>query len=161
LKGIELSASVPFNLLSPSLDGFGVTASTSITNSGIRIPEPSGLIGAEIPLPGLSKNVSNLTMYYEKEGFSARVSQRKRSDFVGEITTYDGTRALKYVVGESIVDLQLGYNFSEGSLKGLGLVFQVNNLNDAAYQTYSATPDKPLDYIKYGRTVMFGANYKF
>jgi TonB-dependent receptor len=161
LRGYEFSASVPLNLLNPSLDGFGVTASTSITDSGIVIQDPSSQIGANIPLPGLSKNVSNLTVYYEKSGFSARVSQRRRSDFVGEITTYDGTRVLKYVVGESIVDLQLGYNFSEGSLKGLGLVFQVNNLNDAAYQTYSGTPDKPLDYIKYGRTVLFGANYKF
>lgn len=161
LRGYEFSASVPLNLLSPSLDGFGVTASTSITESGIVIQDPNSQIGANIPLPGLSKNVSNLTTYYEKDGFSARISQRKRSDFVGEITTYDGTRVLKYVVGESIVDLQLGYNFSEGRLKGLGLVFQVNNLNDAAYQTYSGTPDKPLDYIKYGRTVLFGANYKF
>ncbi len=162
LQGLELSASVPLNLLNKSLDGFGVTASASITNSGITVPQgKDSVIGAEIPLPGLSKNVSNLTAYYEKNGFSARVSQRKRSDFVGEITTYDGTRALKYVVGESIVDLQFGYNFTEGSLKGLGLLLQVNNLNDAAYQTYSGTPDKPLDYIKYGRTVMFGANYKF
>jgi TonB-dependent receptor len=161
LKGIELSASVPLNMLLPALDGFGVIASTSITSSGIVIQDPGSNVGSDIPLPGLSKNVNNLTAYYEKDGFSARVSQRKRSDFVGEISNFAANRTLRYVVGESVVDLQLGYNFNEGRYKGLGLVLQVNNLNDAAYQTYSGTPDKPLEYIKYGRTVMFGANYKF
>ena len=162
LRGIELSASVPFNLLSKSLDGFGVTASTSVTSSGIMMPPPSNsLIGAEIPLPGLSKNVSNLTAYYEMNGFSTRVSQRRRSDFIGEVTTYDGTRSLHYVVGENVVDLQLGYNFEEGRYKGLGLMLQVNNLNNSPYKSYAGTPDKPLDYVEYGRTVMFGLNYKF
>lgn len=161
LKGVELSASVPLNLASPALDGFGVIASTSITNSDIKIQDPNSNIGSDIPLPGLSKNVTNLTAYYEKGGFSTRISQRRRSDFVGEISNFAANRTLRYVVGENIVDFQIGYNFNEGSLKGLGLLLQVNNLTDAAYQTYSGTPDKPLEYIKYGRTVLFGANYKF
>lgn len=161
LRGVEVSASIPFELISPMLSGFGVTASTSSTSSGIVIQDPNSQVGANIPLPGLSKNVSNLTLYYEKSGFSARVSQRTRSDFVGEITTYDGSRVLKYVVGETIVDGQLGYSFDEGNLKGLGFTLQVNNINDAVYKTYSGTRDKPLDYIKYGRTVLLGANYKF
>jgi len=55
----------------------------------------------------------------------------------------------------------LGYNFREGSLKGLGLLFQVNNLTNAAYKTYAGTKDRPLEYIKWGRTVLAGANYKF
>ncbi len=161
LKGAEFSASIPFELISPTLAGFGMTASTSATSSGIVIQDPSSQVGANIPLPGLSKNVSNVTLYYEKSGFSARVSQRTRSDFVGEITTYDGSRVLKYVVGESVVDGQVGYSFEAGGLKGLGFTLQVNNINDAVYKTYSGTRDKPLDYIKYGRTVLLGANYKF
>jgi TonB-dependent receptor len=161
LKGVEFTASIPFDLISPELSGFGVMASTSATTSGIVIQDPSSQVGANIPLPGLSKNVSNLTLYYEKSGFSARVSQRTRSDFVGEITTYDGSRVLKYVVGESIVDGQVGYSFETGNFKGLGFTLQVNNINDTAYKTYSGTRDKPLDYIKYGRTVLLGANYKF
>jgi iron complex outermembrane recepter protein len=66
------------------------------------------------------------------------------------------------VVGEDIVDAQVGYNFSEGQLKGLGLLFQVNNLTDSAYRTYfSGSKDRPLEYIKWGRTYLLGANYKF
>jgi outer membrane receptor protein involved in Fe transport len=65
------------------------------------------------------------------------------------------------VVGENVLDFQIGYTFNEGSMKGLGLVLQVNNLRDAAYETYAGTRDKQLEYQKYGRTVMAGASYKF
>ena len=80
---------------------------------------------------------------------------------MGEITGFGAARTLRYVKGESVVDVQLGYNFNQGNLKGLSLILQVNNLTDTAYETYSDTPDKQLDYAKYGRTVLLGANYKF
>jgi TonB-dependent receptor len=160
LKGIELSGSLPFNLVSPAMDGFGVQASYTYSDSSINVPD-SGSIGSIIPLPGLSKNVSNLTLYYEKNGFETRVSNRRRSDFVGEIGNFANERALRYVVGENIVDFQVGYTFQQGALKGVSLVAQVNNLTDAAYETYAGDRNKQLEYMKYGRTVLVGANYKF
>jgi len=161
LKGAELSGSLPLNMLTPALDGFGVSASTTYTDSKISIEDPSGSIGQHIPLPGLSKRVSNLTAYYEKNGFESRISQRRRSDFVGEIGNFANDRALRYVVGENVIDLQVGYTFNSGTLKGLGLVAQVNNLRNAAYETYNGDRSQQLEYQKYGRTVLVGANYKF
>lgn len=160
LKGIELSASIPLNMATPMLDGFGVVASASYNESAIKIQDPNSNIGSNIPLPGLSKNVSNLTLYYEKNGFSTRVSQRKRSDFVGEIGNFANDRTLRYVVGESIIDFQIGYTFETGTFKGLSLLLQANNLNNEAYKTYADSKDKPYEYIKYGRTILFGLNYK-
>ncbi|OWQ88722.1 TonB-dependent receptor [Roseateles aquatilis] len=164
LKGVELTASLPFNLISKSLNGFGIVASASFNDSNIKVkdPESASSVGdGFISLPGLSKRVYNLTAYYENDGFEVRVSQRKRSDFIGEIGNFNGARTLRYVVGESIVDAQIGYNFSEGPLKGLGLLAQVNNLTNEAYRTYAGTKDRPLEYIKWGRTFLVGATYKF
>jgi TonB-dependent receptor len=164
LQGAEFTASLPLNLLTPTLNGFGVVFSASFTDSNIKIQDPDSAtsVGSgNITLPGLSKQVYNLTAYYEAAGFEARVSQRRRSDFIGEIGNFNGNRTLRFVVGENVTDLQLGYNFSQGSLKGLGLLFQVNNLNDPAYKTYAGTKDRPLEYIKYGRTYLLGGNYKF
>jgi iron complex outermembrane receptor protein len=98
-------------MVSKALDGFGVTASTTYTDSKITIEDPSGSIGQNIPLPGLSKHVTNLTAYYEKNGFETRISQRKRSDFVGEIGNFANDRALRYVVGENVIDFQVSYTF--------------------------------------------------
>ncbi|HEY9107915.1 MAG TPA: TonB-dependent receptor, partial [Roseateles sp.] len=164
LNGVELAASVPLELVSPALKGFGIQASASFTHSGIKVQDPesaSSVGGGDIALPGLSKQVYNLTAYYEANGFEARVSQRRRSDFIGEIGNFNGSRTLRYVVGENITDVQVGYNFNEGSFKGLGLLFQVQNLTNAAYKTYAGTKDRPLEYIKWGRTFLLGANYKF
>ena len=160
LKGAEASLSVPFDLLTPALDGFGVIASTSYTESGIDIKEVNSTIG-KIQLPGLSRNVSDLTLYYEKNGFSTRISDRSRSDFVGEIGNFAGDRQLRYVVGESTIDFQVGYTFNEGTYKGLGILLQVTNLTNTPYETYANSKDRQLEYAKYGRTLLLGANYKF
>jgi iron complex outermembrane receptor protein len=161
LSGFELTASVPLSMVSNELNGFGLIASTAVNNSSIKIQDPNSNIGSNLPLPGMSKNVSSITLYFEKEGFTSRLSQRKRSDFIGEITGFGASRTLRYVKGESVVDMQIGYNFTHDQLKGLGLILQVNNLTNATYQTYSGTPDKLVDFAKYGRTVLMGANYKF
>jgi iron complex outermembrane recepter protein len=165
LQGVELTASVPFELLTPALKGFGIVASASFNKSNIQIKDPDSAssVGPDnIELPGLSKRVFNLTAYYERGGFEARISQRRRSDFIGEIGNFNGSRTLRYVAGENVVDAQLGYNFNEGSLKGLGLLFQVNNLTDSAYRTYHAgNKDRPLEYTQWGRSYLLGANYKF
>ncbi|HEU4844511.1 MAG TPA: TonB-dependent receptor, partial [Burkholderiaceae bacterium] len=161
LKGLELSGSLPLELVTKSLDGFGVQASATFSTSDIKIEDPSSSIGSNIPLPGLSKRVTNLTAYYEKNGFETRVSQRKRSDFVGEVSNFANSRTLRYVVGENVIDFQVGYTFNEGSMKGLGLLLQVNNLTNSAYETYTGTRNQQLEYQKYGRTILMGANYKF
>jgi iron complex outermembrane recepter protein len=161
LKGLELSASLPLAMVTKSLEGFGVQASHTYSDSTIAIEDPDSNIGTKIPLPGLSKHVTNLTFYFEKDGFEARINQRKRSDFVGEIGNFANNRTLRYVVGENVIDFQVGYNFTQGALKGLGLVAQVNNLRNAAYETYAGTRNQQLEYQKYGRTILVGANYKF
>lgn len=146
------------------LQGFGIIASASFNDSNIKIfdPESASSIGpGEISLPGLSDEVYNLTAYYERSGFEARVSQRKRSDFIGEIGNFAGNRTLRYVVGEDVIDAQVSYTFGAGSLDGLSLLLQAQNLTNSPYQTYASTKDRPLEYIEWGRTYLVGVSYKF
>jgi TonB-dependent receptor len=165
LQGLELTASLPLEMLTPALTGFGVVASASFNDSNIKIVDPdsaSSVGNGPIDLPGLSKRVYNLTAYYERNGFEARISQRRRSDFIGEIGNFNGNRTLRYVVGENILDAQVSYTFPDASsLKGLSLQLQAQNLTDEAYRTYAQTKDRPLVYIMWGRTILFGVTYKF
>ena len=159
ISGIELAVSIPLNMLTPVLDGFGVVGSYANTSSAIK---PFG-DGDARALPGLSKRVTQLTAYYEKSGFSARVAQRSRSDFLGEIQGFGGNRDLgKYIKAETIVDVQLGYEFQSGMAKGLSLLLQVNNANNAKYQEYTDPSTKLItNSNEYGKTYLFGATYKF
>ncbi|QDS07795.1 TonB-dependent receptor [Xanthomonas citri pv. glycines] len=165
LRGVELTASLPLELIFAPLEGFGIQASATFNDSDVKIRDPesvSSVGDGEISLPGLSKRVYNLTAYYEHKGFEARVSQRRRSDFIGEIGNFNGNRTLRYVVGENITDVQISYNFSEASsLSGLTLLLQASNLSNSPYRTYAETKDRPLEYIEWGRTFVLGVNYKF
>lgn len=164
IQGIELSASVPFNLLSKSLDGFGLQASYAHTSSSVRLPTSAfavdGVATGDIPLPGLSRDVAGLAVYFEKWGFSARVAARHRSSFVGEVADYAGDRRLTYVKAETITDLQLGYEIQSGPAKGLSILFQANNITDTPYVRYRDTPDNEIERKKFGKTYLFGLNYK-
>ena len=166
LQGLELSASLPLDLVfGDAMRGFGIIASASFNDSDITIlaPENQSSVGTDpITLPGLSDRVYNLTAYFERNGFEARVSQRRRSDFIGEIGNFSGERTLRYVVGENITDAQVSYSFGDGSaLAGMTLLLQASNLTDESYRTYSGSKDRPLERIEWGRTYLLGVNYRF
>ncbi len=158
VKGFEFSSSLPLDLLWEPLMGFGIQANYSDTKSSIQ---PNGP-GTSEPLPGLSKYVSNITVYYERYGFSARVAQRHRSKFLGEVQGFGGDREKIAFNAETVTDVQLGYSFQSGALQNLSLLLQVNNLeNEPFTSSYDGQSDRPRQYFGYGRTYLFGATYRF
>lgn len=161
VDGVEFSASVPGELLTDYLSGFGLLASISETESSITIPGTvSGISSTNVTLPGLSKTVWQATFYYEKHGFSARIATHYRSNYVGEITDYAGDRSLEYVRHEQLTDFQTGYDFQEGRLKGLSFIFQIDNMTNAPFIDYAGTESRVRDYETYGRVFFLGAKYK-
>ncbi|MFL6673641.1 MAG: TonB-dependent receptor domain-containing protein, partial [Massilia sp.] len=161
VRGVELSGSLEFNKLWQVLDGFGAQANIGITESSIH---PNGP-GTKEKLPGLSGTTSNVTLFYEKDGFSTRVSRRYRSAFRGEVTGLFAQRAFSEILAERQIDFQLGYEFKEGRYKNLSIMLQVNNLNNSPYQTMQGDPFAngayaPERYTTYGRQVLLGLNYK-
>ena len=166
MRGAELSGAIGGDMIHPSLEGFGLVLNTSYTESSI---DPDGPGGSDTDtLPGLSKVVANATVFYEKNGFSARVSQRYRDEYRGEYSSLFGDRIYQNTMPESTMDLQLGYDFSESSrLSGLSLLVQVNNVTNEPYRTevtaggISETIFLPLEYKEYGRQYLVGARYAF
>ena len=165
ISGIELSVNVPLNMLTPVLDGFGVFAGMSATESGIRLPKDGlktqDLDTTNVPLPGLSKSVTNVRVYYEKAGFRVSLGARNRSDFLGEISNFQDERSLTYIKGDTTVDMQLGYEFQAGLFKGVSLFLEGYNLTNETFQRYRDKPSNALAPIKYGKTYMAGLSYKF
>ena len=157
ISGVELAVNVPLNLLAKPLDGFGVILSYSSTDSKIK---PFG-DGDVRPLPGLSKTVTQLTAYYEKAGFSARVATRERDEFIAEIEGFGADREYKYARGETLTDLQLGYEIQGGMFKGVNFLLQVNNVGNEPYREYDAGSGRDTKLDEYGRTILFGVSYKF
>ncbi|WP_202843887.1 TonB-dependent receptor [Luteimonas saliphila] len=159
IRGIELTASLPLDVLWKPLDGLGLIATYSDTSSSIH---PNGP-GSSEPLSGLSKYVSNATLYYERGGFSIRYSRRTRSDFRGETRGFGADYQTISIAGETVQDAQLNYSFNQGALQGLSLYLQVSNIGDEPFAAYNdGDPEnRPERYFEYGRTTLAGFSYKF
>jgi len=164
IAGTELSGSLDAGLFSPALDGIGVSLSYSNTRSSMHEEN-----NPDKPLDGLSGVATNFTVYYERDGISARIGSRHRSPFTTTVRGTFGENVPSMILGETIIDAQLGYAFESGPLKGLSLTLQVNNVRDRPYRTRvgvssGASDPKstlPERYTSYGRQVLFGGTYKF
>lgn len=157
IRGVEFTASLPLSLLASALDGFGFIISGARNDSSIKIN------GFDTPVPGLSEDVLNTTLYFEKFGFSARVSNRYRGAFIGEVPAFDSTLTLNNVKAESLLDAQLGYEFSEGTLNGLGLSLTGTNLTDEPFvlSNVGEPSYNLIKYQEYGAVYSFAVTYRF
>lgn len=159
VKGVEISGALDAGSVVSALDGFGLQASVSYTESNLHPDGPD----QPTKLPGLSPVVAGLTLYYEKNGFSTRISERYRSAFRGEVTGLFNARSFSQIEADKQTDFQVGYEFNSGSLKGWSALFQVNNLTNSPYKTTNGTTNgvmAPEMYEKYGRQYLLGVNYK-
>jgi iron complex outermembrane receptor protein len=159
VRGLEFALSLPGEKFTEVLKGIGFTGSISFFKSSIK-PD---LGNPETPLPGLSDRVMTGTLYYERGGFSARVSARYRSEYRGDIATFGPRGAVfRNLQPETIVDAQVSYAFTKGSLKGLSFIAQAYNLTDEPLNASSGDDTRFVqDYHRYGASYSVGASYKF
>jgi iron complex outermembrane receptor protein len=157
IKGVEFTASIPLSLIAKPLDGFGFIVSAAKNSSAITVN------GQEIDVPGLSTQILNSTLYYEKYGFSARISNRYRDKFLGEVPLFDATLSYNTVAAESLLDAQVGYAFQQGAMKGLSVSLSGTNLTDEPFVLSNAgdTEYNMIKYQKYGATYALTLSYVF
>jgi iron complex outermembrane receptor protein len=160
IRGFEVAGTLPFDVVTPALDGFGLTGGYGYTESKVR-----NFVGEFDVIPGYSKHVASLTAFFERAGFNLRGSMRYRSKFRGDFRNFDGGVSREDVLAETIYDAQVGYDFQSGSpLQGLSLYLQGQNLTDEASQTVPAgvtNRNALLRYTTYGRRFLAGFTYKF
>ena len=156
IQGLEFATSLPGEIFTDRLDGFGVFFSYSITDSEIE-PSP----GNVITIPGLSEDVGNITVYYERGGFEARISNRWRGDFLAELPDFTGQPQFRSAFEESVIDAQIGYEFTSGPFEGVSILFAAQNLNDERFGTFiNNDPRQARNYEEYGTTYSFRLNYR-
>ncbi|MFN3354312.1 MAG: TonB-dependent receptor, partial [Brevundimonas sp.] len=159
IEGIEVAAARRRGAVWGPRGGVGGVAPYADTSSDIQ-PEPGN---PSRPIEGLSEEVANVTLYYERYGFQARVSSRYRSEFLGEVAGFANGRAFRTVNDENVIDAQIGYEFQSGALEGLSILLQGNNLTDEEFVTLNGAglTRQPIDYQVYGSTYLIGLNYRF
>jgi len=165
ITGFEVAVNIPLSLLTPALDGFGVLVNHSDTDSKLDLSTAgfaTANVGtATIPLPGLSRRVTNLRAYYEKAGLQVAVAARQRSAFLGSISDFQDNNQLVFIKGETTMDVQLGYEFQGGPAKGLTVLLQGANVTNAPYVEINPANGAESVRKKFGTVWSLGANYRF
>ncbi len=168
IKGLEFTVQLASELFNDNLKGFGLKFGWAYTDSSIK---PWGPTGGTAPIAGLSRNVADATLYYERYGWSARISERYRSANRQYITTFgppnpggdvNPNGGFSMAQAETVVDAQISYTFKKGPAKDLSIFLQAYNLTNEPLVTYDNNdPRKVINYQKYGASYSFGAAYKF
>lgn len=153
VNGIELAATVPLRMITSYLDGFGVVANASLNNG--RLSD-----GADIP--GLSKHAYQLTAFYERGGFSARVAGTRRSAFLSEARAGSNTLAPANRKPLTLWDAQVSYDFSGSDirrLRGLRISLQAQNLSKQDDATIDTASGQITQYNRYGARYQLSLKY--
>ena len=154
VKGLELTANLPLNMVMQELDGFGVAASVTLIDAELEN-------GASIP--GQSDSVTSLTAYYTNAGFEVRIAYTDREGY----TTYERGGSNKIAEASrddvSLLDAQISYDFSESdmeALQGLKLSLQGTNLGDED-ETSRDGNGLATTIRQFGPSYLLNVNYSF
>ena len=155
ITGIEATARVSLDdFLPEQFEGFGINASYTYADAEVDDQNGDG-----IDIPGYSETIWSGDIYYENHGWRARVSARNRDEFLSEIQNFDGSLSGAIAQSETVVDLQIGYDFETGPLEGFGLNFEVFNLTDEPFVTENVTADPDVTFPS--RHELYGTTYNF
>jgi iron complex outermembrane receptor protein len=157
ITGIEGTVRVDFGDVIPALEGFGGFFSYTYADAEV---EDQNMV--PLPIPGYSKTTWSGDLFYERDGFRAKVAARYRSGFLSEVQNFDGSLSGADAQNETIIDAQIGYTFQNesGPLKGLGILIEGFNLTNEPFVTQNDLFDAggnvvgthPSRHEVYGRT---------
>ena len=165
IYGLEFGFQYAFDdSIQPWLKGFGIAANYTLTGSSSKQVTAFSTSGS---IPGVAPNSLTATGYYERVGFSARLSYTWRDKVVND-SLVGATFSFADQMGNSKVyqvygapygqlDAQLGYDFNAR----IGILFQVQNITDSSLHTYLQWPSLPFTYDNGGRRYYLGVKFKF
>jgi len=150
-KGFELVYQQAFSKLPGLWSGLGVMANYTYTNSDIKDMASDG---SAIPTNGLMKHNMGMTLWYEHDGFEARLSANHHSQY-NRAPTWDSTK-FYYNGAETWMSL----NLSQQLTSHLQARFGIENLtNQRVIYTDPTERYNQWDF-QYGRRYNVGLTYK-
>ena len=153
LWGIELAWQQNLTFLPGLLQGLGVYANYTYTNSSATVKELAGSDEneSEIDLPGQAEHVGNFALYYTRGGFNARLSLNFNGEFIEEIDGDD-----LYKIDDR---LQIDFSASQQINNNFSVYTEFINLTNQRRVDFYNTLDTPATREFYGFWTRFGFKY--
>jgi TonB-dependent receptor len=152
VSGVEVAFQNQFSFLPGPLAGLGLYANYTRTSSSAQF---LGREGEDATLPGQAKNVGNVSLWYERYGFSARVSYNYHGGFVDTVGA-SAANDIYYDANE-----QVDLSFSQSLFRKARIFVDVMNLTNSPLRYYQSTWSRPIQVESYKTWMMFGLKVKF
>jgi TonB-dependent receptor len=156
VSGFEISAQVPLTFLPGLLSNTGVLANYTRVESDIDYLNSTGAVTYSGQLTNQSDESYNITLYYEDERFSARVSGAYRSAFPTNLPGRNSNDT-EETADTFNVDASASWTVNEN----FSLTLEGINLTDEARHDYLTPDDRLSFYHTYGRSYFLGVRYKY
>ncbi|MCG5511136.1 TonB-dependent receptor [Ectothiorhodospira lacustris] len=154
--GLELAYSQKFNWLPSPWNGLLLSGNSTFTRSKARIDQFDPDLGAErgrnISLPGQSDITGNLTLGWENNRLSLRLSSNYKSAYLDEVGDILDKRYDYQVDDQLFVDFSASYFLTDT----LQVFFEAQNLTDESYYVYTGSRRFNAQYEEYGPTYKVG-----
>jgi TonB-dependent receptor len=148
IHGLELGYQQVFE------NGFGFVLNGTLAGSSANYTHGT-LAGKSIPFDGVSKKSYNVAVFYEKDGFNARLAYGYRSSYV--LLGQDVFGNTLYNDGYGQLDASVSYALDDHWT----VVADVVNLTNAANRVYTIKSFDSVAYEVVGRRIGFGVRAKF
>ena len=155
VRGFELTWQQPLDML--PIKGFGFTANYTKTKQTDERPNSP-------PVAGVPPKTTNLTVYYERGGWSFRVARQSQATMVTNTGTgINVPGAYQYMNARTQIDLSAGADLKKilGSKYAPSVNFSVWNLTDAVTEQYVQFPAAVFDNYKPGRSFTLSLRSSF
>ena len=154
--GLELAYSQKFSWLPSPWNGLLVNANTTFTHSDADIeqfdPELGAMRSRSIRLPGQSDVTGNLTLGWENDKLSLRLSGNYKSNYLDEVGDVLDARYDYKVDDQLFVDFSAGYFLRDN----LQVFFEAQNITDESYYVYTGKSRYNAQYEEYGPSYKIG-----
>lgn len=157
ILGFEFGYQQNFTFLPSFLDGLGALANYTFTTGKNPLVSP---LGNQLPLLGLSKHSFNATLFYEKYGFTTRVSYNYRSEYLeNNLNNTQRNIGSSPSVRDSFG--QLDAAFSYAITKQISITADATNLLSRPQVSFADFRSALLEKTQTDRRVFFGARFVF
>jgi len=156
--GVELAWQRDFSFITPAMKCLGLYATYTYTRSRITDFNFEGRENEKgLSLPGSPEHTANLSLYFDKCGFSARASFNYASAFIDEMgasSFYD-----RYYDAVKYLDLNVSYTF--GRKTKITVYADCNNLLNQPLHYYQGSKDYTMQQEYYGVKLNGGVKVTF
>lgn len=158
IQGAEFAFSRDFDFLPEPFNRLGMIANYTWADGDTLYRDVQGTGENQVKtFAGLSNQSYNLTLYYEAENWSARISSAYRSDYILSVQAGNTDQDESGYHDTTYVDAAAHYQLSDN----FKLTLEALNLTNVREELYSDSSDRAYNTTSNGRTFLLGVSGQF